>query len=60
VSDFGVGYDYNSVMHYSRKAFSKNGEDTLTPLVSCFVFNLQIVSAAQNIFISFCFAERGS
>ncbi|XP_059488379.1 zinc metalloproteinase nas-14-like [Neocloeon triangulifer] len=32
VSDFGVGYDYNSVMHYSRKAFSKNGEDTLVPL----------------------------
>ncbi|XP_046976411.1 uncharacterized protein LOC124542505 isoform X2 [Vanessa cardui] len=31
VSDFGVGYDYDSVLHYSRKAFSLNGEDTLVP-----------------------------
>ncbi|XP_048006384.1 uncharacterized protein LOC125241794 [Leguminivora glycinivorella] len=31
VSDFGVGYDYDSVLHYSRKAFSSNGGDTLVP-----------------------------
>ncbi|XP_050352280.1 zinc metalloproteinase nas-4-like [Nymphalis io] len=31
VSDFGVGYDYDSVLHYSRKAFSLNGQDTLVP-----------------------------
>ncbi|XP_052737244.1 seminal metalloprotease 1 isoform X2 [Bicyclus anynana] len=31
VSDFGVGYDYDSVLHYSRKAFSSNGQDTLIP-----------------------------
>ncbi|XP_034841308.1 uncharacterized protein [Maniola hyperantus] len=31
VSDFGVGYDYDSVLHYSRKAFSSNGLDTLIP-----------------------------
>lgn len=31
VTDFGVGYDYDSVMHYSRKAFSKNDKDTIVP-----------------------------
>ncbi|CAK1599696.1 unnamed protein product [Parnassius mnemosyne] len=31
VSDFGVGYDYDSVLHYSKKAFSANGQDTLVP-----------------------------
>ncbi|KAL1452014.1 hypothetical protein WDU94_006333 [Cyamophila willieti] len=31
ITDFGVGYDFDSVMHYSRKAFSKNGEDTIVP-----------------------------
>lgn len=34
VTDFNVTYDYGSVMHYSGKAFSKNGELTIEPLVS--------------------------
>lgn len=25
----GYGYDYASIMHYSRKAFSKNNQDTI-------------------------------
>lgn len=29
VTDFSLGYDYESIMHYSSKAFSKNGEDTI-------------------------------
>lgn len=31
VTDFGVRYDYDSVMHYSSLAFSKNGEMTIVP-----------------------------
>jgi hypothetical protein len=33
VTDYGVEYDYSSVMHYSRKAFSRNNMDTIEPLV---------------------------
>lgn len=34
VTDYGIGYDYTSVMHYSSHAFSRNGEPTITPKVS--------------------------
>jgi Astacin (Peptidase family M12A) len=32
VTDFGFSYDYGSIMHYSGKAFSKNGNDTIEAL----------------------------
>lgn len=30
-SNFGTGYDLYSVMHYDKKSFSKNGENTIVP-----------------------------
>lgn len=32
ITDYGVEYDTESIMHYSRKAFSKNGQDTIVPI----------------------------
>ncbi|XP_034827814.1 hatching enzyme 1.2-like [Maniola hyperantus] len=32
-ADYGVSYDYNSVMHYSEYAFSKNTQKTIVPKI---------------------------
>jgi len=32
ITDFDVGYDYNSCLHYRPGAFSANGKDTIVPL----------------------------
>jgi hypothetical protein len=34
ITQFGTGYDYESVMHYPATAFSKNREPTIIPLKS--------------------------
>lgn len=33
ITSFEIEYDYGSIMHYSGKAFSKNGEPTIEPLI---------------------------
>ncbi|KAH8233895.1 hypothetical protein KR032_002390 [Drosophila birchii] len=32
VTDFGLGYDYESIMHYGPYAFSRSGDPTILPL----------------------------
>lgn len=34
ITNFGVKYDYRSVLHYSAYAFSLNGQATIVPTVS--------------------------
>ncbi|XP_055628445.1 zinc metalloproteinase nas-14-like [Toxorhynchites rutilus septentrionalis] len=46
VDNFGVPYDYDSVMHYSPTAFSKNGGHTIIPLE-------QGVTIGQRVGLSF-------
>lgn len=34
MGDFGAGYHYGKIMHYSSYAFSKNGKPSIIPKVS--------------------------
>ncbi|XP_049771704.1 zinc metalloproteinase nas-1-like [Schistocerca cancellata] len=40
-ANFGLRYDYDSISHFSRRAYSKNGRDTIeTHAVACYVRRL--------------------
>lgn len=42
VSHFGQKYDYYSLMHYPKDAFSKNDEPTIVPVVRTFFVRILI------------------
>ncbi|XP_022214916.1 seminal metalloprotease 1 [Drosophila obscura] len=49
VTDFDVGYDYDSCLHYRPGAFSVNGEDTIIPLDSNAVIGQRLGLSAKDI-----------
>ncbi|EDV99282.1 seminal metalloprotease 1 [Drosophila grimshawi] len=49
VTDFDLGYDYNSCLHYRPGAFSINGEDTIVPLDKTAQIGQRIGLSAKDI-----------
>lgn len=49
VTDFGTTYDYGSIMHYSGKAFSKNGNETIVALKNTTVLGQRNGFSDQDI-----------
>jgi len=45
-----TSYDFESIMHYSRKAFSKNGRDTIVPLPQYSQF-IDVIGRSERISI---------
>lgn len=55
VSNFDVPYDYESVMHYSARAFSRNGNITIEPIVRKLKY-VHRLSKIYNLRFSFNFS----
>lgn len=50
-------YDYNSIMHYPRWAFSKNGKDTIVPKIDVEIGQRTELSAGDIAAIEFLYGK---
>jgi len=48
-TDFDIGYDYASLMHYGAYAFSKNGKQTIVPLQKGVKIGQRIGLSAKDV-----------
>ncbi|XP_055595677.1 zinc metalloproteinase nas-13-like [Uranotaenia lowii] len=49
LNDFGIAYDYDSVMHYSRSAFSIDGKPTIIPVVKDAIIGQRVGMSVKDI-----------
>jgi hypothetical protein len=54
------GYDYGSIMHYPRDAFTKNGLDTITPPAGISIGQRTALSAGDIAAVAFMYAPQSA